>query len=49
MKLIKSLGKSAVPVYAIYPPGENSTPELLPEVITIQMVLDAIDRGAGKK
>lgn len=49
MKLIKSLGKSAVPVYAIYPPGENSEPEILPEVITIQMVLDAIDRVSIKK
>ncbi len=49
MKLIKSLGKSAVPVYAIYPPGESSEPEILPEVITIQMVLDAVDRASGHK
>jgi thiol:disulfide interchange protein DsbD len=46
--LIKSLGKSAVPVYAVYPRGENSTPEILPEVITVQMVIDAIDRGVKK-
>jgi thiol:disulfide interchange protein len=47
--LVKSLGKSAVPVYAVYPPGENVSPEILPEVITIQMVLDAIERASIKK
>jgi len=46
--LIKSYGRSAVPVYAVYPPGENSTPEILPEIITVDMVLQAIDRASGK-
>jgi len=44
--LMKSLGSSAVPVYAIYPPGKESEPELLPEVITKSMVLEAIEKAA---
>jgi thiol:disulfide interchange protein len=43
---IDSLGRSGVPVYALYPPG-NGTPTLLPELLTEQIVLDAIDRVAG--
>ena len=44
--LMKSLERSAVPVYAIYPPGEESEPVLLPEVITKSMVLEAIEKAS---
>jgi len=44
--LMESLGRSAVPVYAVYPPGEDSKPEVLPEVITKSMVLEAIEKAA---
>ena len=43
---LDSLGRSGVPVYALYPPGEGA-PILLPELLTEQIVLDAIDQVAG--
>ena len=38
---LSALDRSGVPVYALYKPGE-STPELLPQVLTPGIVLDAI-------
>jgi len=35
------LGRSGVPVYAVYRPGQ-SVPTLLPELLTVQTVLDAL-------
>jgi thiol:disulfide interchange protein len=35
------LGRNGVPVYAIYRPGQ-ATPTLLPELLTVQTVLDAL-------
>ena len=43
---LDSLGRSGVPVYALYPPG-NGAPLLLPELLTEEIVLDAIDQVAG--
>jgi thiol:disulfide interchange protein/DsbC/DsbD-like thiol-disulfide interchange protein len=43
---LESLGRSGVPVYALYPPGDGA-PILLPELLTVQIVLDAIDQVAG--
>ena len=43
---LDALGRSGVPVYALYPPGEGA-PILLPELLTEQIVLDAIDQVAG--
>ncbi len=40
---LASLGRNAVPVYALYLPGEAS-PHLLPEVLTPALVLDEISR-----
>jgi thiol:disulfide interchange protein DsbD len=40
---LAALGRNAVPVYAIYAPGE-SAPRLLPEVLTPSLVLDEIAR-----
>ncbi len=37
------LGRSGVPVYALYAPGENN-PRLLPQVLTPGIVLDAINK-----
>jgi thiol:disulfide interchange protein DsbD len=39
---LASLGRNAVPVYALYLPGEQ--PRLLPEVLTPSLVLDEISR-----
>ncbi len=40
---LSDLGRNAVPVYALYTPGE-STPRLLPEVLTPSVVLEALSR-----
>jgi thiol:disulfide interchange protein DsbD len=38
---LTTLGRSGVPVYALYAPGQT-TPTLLPQVLTPSIVLDAI-------
>jgi thiol:disulfide interchange protein DsbD len=40
---LEALGRSGVPAYALYSPGA-STPQLLPEVLTPGIVLDALAR-----
>jgi thiol:disulfide interchange protein len=40
---LASLGRSGVPAYALYVPGQ-SKPELLPEVLTPGLVMDAVAR-----
>ncbi|MGD0482396.1 MAG: thioredoxin family protein [Terracidiphilus sp.] len=40
---LTALGRSGVPVYALYSPGQND-PQLLPQVLTPGIVLDAIDK-----
>jgi thiol:disulfide interchange protein DsbD len=40
---LTALGRSGVPAYALYVPGETS-PRLLPEVLTPGMVIDALSR-----
>ena len=39
---LAELGRSSVPVYALYAPG-SADPVLLPSVLTKQIVLDALD------
>jgi thiol:disulfide interchange protein len=39
-------GRVGVPFYVIYPPGRAGEPIILPEILTEQMVLDAL-RKAG--
>ncbi len=40
---LTALGRSGVPVYALYVPGENN-PQLLPQVLTPGIVLDVINK-----
>jgi thiol:disulfide interchange protein DsbD len=40
-KALTDLGRSGVPVYALYSPGENN-PRLLPQVLTPGIVIDAL-------
>jgi thiol:disulfide interchange protein DsbD len=40
---LEALGRSGVPVYALHVPGE-STPRLLPEILTVSSVLTELDR-----
>jgi thiol:disulfide interchange protein len=43
---LTALGRSGVPVYALYTPGQ-SDPQLLPQVLTPGIVLDAIQKLPG--
>ncbi len=45
-RTLDALGRSGVPVYALYPPGTGA-PMLLPELLTEEIVLEAIDEVAG--
>jgi thiol:disulfide interchange protein DsbD len=38
------LGRSGVPVYALYAPGPPAAPQLLPEILSVQAVRDALGR-----
>jgi thiol:disulfide interchange protein DsbD len=40
---LKAMGRSGVPAYALYAPGQND-PQLLPEVLTPGIVIDAVSR-----
>jgi thiol:disulfide interchange protein DsbD len=44
---LAELGKAGVPVYAVYPPGSPDRPRLLPELLTIDLLLSALNEGAG--
>ena len=39
-RALASFGRNSVPLYVYYPPGRNSAPQLLPELITPGIVLD---------
>ncbi len=43
---LSSLGRSGVPTYVIYPPGKVSNPDVLPELLTKDIVLKAIEKDA---
>jgi thiol:disulfide interchange protein DsbD len=45
-QLLGSLGRSGVPLYALYPPGPPSSaaPTLLPQILTEGAVIDALDK-----
>jgi thiol:disulfide interchange protein DsbD len=40
-------GRAGVPMYLVYAPGRPEAPELLPEVITQQRVIDAVAQAAA--
>ncbi|WP_089408654.1 protein-disulfide reductase DsbD family protein [Granulicella rosea] len=44
---LAAVGRSGVPTYVIYPAGSGA-PDVLPEVLTKAIVLDAIKKDAGK-
>jgi thiol:disulfide interchange protein DsbD len=43
---LAALGRSGVPTYVIYPPGAVSNPDVLPEFLTKDVVLRAIEKDA---
>jgi thiol:disulfide interchange protein DsbD len=40
-------GRRGVPVYLLYAGGAGSDPILLPEILTVGLVIEALERGAG--
>jgi thiol:disulfide interchange protein DsbD len=46
-KELATLGRSGVPTYVIYPAAASSAPDVLPEVLTKSLVLDAIQKDAS--
>ncbi len=46
-KLLSKFGRAGVPLYVIFPAGKAQSPIVLPEIITVQLVLDSLDQ-AGK-
>lgn len=43
---LSSLNRSGVPTYVVYPAGPSSNPDVLPELLTKDLVLRALDRDA---
>jgi len=41
-------GRNSVPLYVYYPSGTDSEPQILPEIITPGIVLDALENGSPK-
>ena len=41
---LSAVARSGVPTYVIYPPGDKSNPDVLPELLTKDIVLKAIER-----
>ncbi|MEO7029752.1 MAG: thioredoxin family protein [Acidobacteriaceae bacterium] len=41
---LADLGRSGVPTYVIYPPGKDSNADVLPELLTKNIVLSALDK-----
>jgi thiol:disulfide interchange protein DsbD len=46
--LLKQFGRGGVPAYVIYPAKDAANPVVLPELLTQQIVLDALEKAAAK-
>lgn len=46
-RLLAQFGRSGVPLYVLFPAGNASHPLILPEVITVGIVLDAIEKAVS--
>ena len=47
--LLKKFGRGGVPAYVIYPAASRENPVVLPELLTQQIVLDALAKAAAEK
>lgn len=47
-KLLKQFGRAGVPAYVVYPAGSSGKPQVLPELLTQQIVLDAVNNASKK-
>lgn len=41
--MLAKFGRNSVPLYIYYPPGKNSKPQVLPQVLTQDIVLNSLD------
>ncbi|MBX9693900.1 MAG: thioredoxin family protein, partial [Cyanobacteria bacterium] len=48
-KLLRKFNRSGVPLYVIFPSGKSADPIVLPEVITQDLVLSALDKAGPSK
>ena len=46
-KQLASVNRSGVPTYVIYPAAKNSSADVLPELLTKSIVLDALKKDPG--
>jgi thiol:disulfide interchange protein DsbD len=44
-RALESFGRNGVPLYVLYPRGTGAEPELLPSILTPEIVLDALNRA----
>jgi thiol:disulfide interchange protein DsbD len=47
--LLRKFGRSGVPVYVVFPAGHPNEPVVLPEVISKQIVIDALNKAGASK
>lgn len=45
--LLERFGRAGVPLYLVYPKGDGS-PQVLPQILTEGIVVDALDKAAGR-
>ena len=48
-KLLSKFGRAGVPLYVIFPAGKAESPIVLPEVITVQLVVDELNKAGKSK
>ena len=48
-KVLRQFGRSGVPFYAVFPAGRLDAPIVLPEIITQDLVIDALDRAGPSR
>ena len=46
-QMLARFGKAGVPMYLVYGPAAPSEPELLPELLTVELTIDALRNAAG--
>ncbi len=49
LEALRSFDQSGVPLYVIYPADRKKPPIILPQILTPQIVLDALNQAASKK
>ncbi|MDW8020850.1 MAG: protein-disulfide reductase DsbD family protein [Chloroherpetonaceae bacterium] len=48
-RLLKKFGRSGVPLYVVFPSGRLNEPIVLPEVLTPELLIEALEKAARKQ